>query len=83
VDAALTLAEASQVLQPPMTERQLRQIVTALGWPPAGWRRTGRQGHPCATYPWHDLTQLHSALLPWLGMTYPKPQATALPGPGS
>ena len=80
MDAALTLSEAATLLNPPMTERQLRQIVTALGWQPAGWRHTGRQGHPTATYPWADITALHQVLVPWLGMHYPKPQATALPG---
>jgi hypothetical protein len=62
----LTLSEAAQVLDPPMTERQLRQIVTALGWKPHGWRRTGRIGHPFPTYRAEEILRLHAALLPFL-----------------
>jgi hypothetical protein len=62
----LTLAEAAQVLDPPMTEQQLRKIVTALGWKPDGWRhRTGR-GHPFPVYQAQDLMRLHAALVPFL-----------------
>ena len=75
-DAALTLAEAAQILNPPMTERQLRQIITALGWQPAGNRPNGKRGRPAATYPWTDITQLHAALVPWLGITYRNGHAT-------
>src|SRR5258707_13853034 len=80
MDAALTLTEAATILQPPMTERQLRHIVTALGWPPAGWRHTGRSGRPAPTYPWHDLTGLHPAQAPSLQLTYRNWHATGLPG---
>ncbi len=62
----LTLSEAAQVLDPPMTERQLRQIITALGWQPGEWRRTGRIGHPFPAYPAADLMRLHAALVPFL-----------------
>ena len=31
-DPILTLAEAAMVLDPPVTEQQLRAMVTALGW---------------------------------------------------
>jgi hypothetical protein len=63
---ALTLAEASQVLDPPMTEQQLALIVRALGWKPDGWRATGRRGHPWPEYPAADLMRLHAALVPFL-----------------
>lgn len=63
---ALTLAEASQVLDPPLSEKQLRAIVTALGWKPDGWRhRTGR-GHPFPTYDAQEILRLHSAVVPFL-----------------
>jgi hypothetical protein len=62
---ALTLAEASQVLDPPIPE--LGVIVHALGWPPAGYRHTGRPGHPAATYEATRLLQLHAALSPFIG----------------
>src|SRR5258708_23871266 len=45
---ALTLDEAAQVLQPPVTARQLRAVVHALGMQPAGTRRNGRRGPPVA-----------------------------------
>jgi hypothetical protein len=79
VDAALTLAEASQVLDPPMTEQQLRAIIGALGWQPAGTRPSGRRGRPAATYPWQQISQLHAALVPWLAITYDKGDPTGLP----
>jgi hypothetical protein len=63
---ALTLAEASQVLDPPMTEQQLRAIVTALGWKPAGNRHTGRRGRPWPVYEATEILQLHAALVPFL-----------------
>jgi len=66
VDADLTLAEAAQVLRPPMTEKQLIMVVAALNLPPSGVRHTGRDGRPRRTYPWADLSRLHAALLPWL-----------------
>ena len=66
MDADLTLAEASAVLNPPMTEKQLRQIVRALGWQHAGTRPSGRAGHPPLTYDAARLMALHRALLPFL-----------------
>jgi hypothetical protein len=68
MDAALTLAEAAQVLEPPISERQLRQIITALGWQPTGSRRNGRPGHPHPTYPAARLMKLHAALAPFVGV---------------
>lgn len=67
MDAALTLSEACEVLDPPMTEKQLRQIVRALGWQPSGTRPNGRAGHPPLTYDAARLMALHRALLPFLG----------------
>jgi hypothetical protein len=63
---ALTLAEAAQVLEPAMTEQQLRAIVTALGWQPDGHRYTGRRGHPFPVYPAEAILGLHAALIPFL-----------------
>jgi hypothetical protein len=62
----LTLAEASQVLDPPMSEQQLRAIVTALGWQPEGWRRRATRGHPFPTYNAGQILELHAALVPFL-----------------
>jgi hypothetical protein len=61
----LTLAEAAAILDPPVTERQLRAIITALGWQPDGHRRNGRAGRPAPTYSATRLMELHTALLPF------------------
>jgi hypothetical protein len=66
VDVQFTLAEAVTVLDPPLTEVQLRRIVAALGWRAAGYAHTGRPGHPVARYDWLDLAGLHAALVPYL-----------------
>jgi hypothetical protein len=65
----LTLAEAAQVLDPPMTEQQLRQIVRALGWEPGGERGNGHPGRPGrqkATFDAAEILRLHAALVPFL-----------------
>lgn len=64
---ALTLAEAAVVLEPPIAEPQLRQIVTALGWQPSGHRHTGRAGRPAPEYDATRLLQLHAAIVPFIG----------------
>jgi hypothetical protein len=65
--AALTLSEAACVLDPPVTEAQLRLIVRALGWAPADHRHNGRgSGRPAAAYNLADLMRLHAAIAPWL-----------------
>ena len=63
----LTLSEAAAVLDPPMTEQQLRQIVSALGWKPAGNRHTGKRGRPWPVYDAEEILKLHAAIAPWLG----------------
>jgi hypothetical protein len=67
VSVAFTLAEAATVLDPPMTEQQLRLVVRALGWQPAGKRYTGRRGHPEVTYDAGQIMGLHAALVPFIG----------------
>ena len=62
----LTLSEAAAVLNPPVTEQQLRQIVSALGWKPAGNRHTGKRGRPWPVYNADELLRLHAALVPFL-----------------
>jgi hypothetical protein len=66
MDAALTIAEAAQILQPPISERQLRAIVAALRWEPAEVRRNGHSGRPPAAYDAGRLLQLHAALVPFM-----------------
>lgn len=62
----LTLAEAAMVLNPPVTEAQLRAMVAALGWQPHGMRRTGRAGRPLPEYNATRLLELHAAMVPFL-----------------
>lgn len=61
----LTLAEATEILDPPLPVRQLRSIVRALGWQPAGYRHTGRAGRPAPAYSAERIMALHAALLPF------------------
>jgi len=62
----LTLAEAAALLEPPLTEAQLREILHALRWKPTAVRRTGRPGHPVPVYPADELMRLHAAITPFL-----------------
>ena len=78
----LTLAEAAQVLGPPMTAAQLRAIVAALGWQPEGHRITGRSGRPAACYDATRVMQLHAAVAPFLGNTCLNVPDTSCPDPG-
>jgi hypothetical protein len=66
VAVALTVAEAVTVLDPPLTELQLRQIVRGVGLRPCGKRRTGRAGPPAATYDAAQIIRLHAAISPFL-----------------
>ena len=64
--ATWTLAEAAQVLDPPITEQRLRHLVTALRVQPAGTRRQHARGRPTDTYHAADLMRLHAAITLWL-----------------
>jgi hypothetical protein len=64
---ALTLDEAAALLSPPLSPGQLREIIRALRWEPAGRRHTGHAGRPEYTWDWEQIIRLHEALLPWLG----------------
>ena len=63
---AFTIGEAATVLDPPLTEDELRAIIRALRWKPAGKRYTGRGGHPYATWDMARIQRLHAALLPFM-----------------
>jgi hypothetical protein len=74
----LTLTEAASILDPPMSEHQLRIIIRALNHPalrPVGRRRNGHAGRPAATYDSTKLHQLHGDLASWL-----EPQRLPVPG---
>ena len=66
VPVQLTLAEACDVLRPEISEKQLRRIIQALRWQPAGTRPNGHPGRPQAVYDYDQITKLHAALTPWL-----------------
>lgn len=78
----LTLAEAAQLLQPPMAETQLRAIVNALGWQPDGHRHTGRAGRPTACYDATRLIRLHAAVAPFTGNSCLNVPGTPCPDTG-
>jgi len=62
----LTLQEACAVLDPPMSEPQLRIIIRALAIQPTGRRHNGQAGRPIDTFEAAELMRLHGALTPWL-----------------
>jgi hypothetical protein len=64
----LTLGEAAEWLDPPMTEEQLGVIIGKLPHLKAvGTRpRDKVAGRPPRTYDAQEIMRLHAALLPWL-----------------
>lgn len=63
----LTCAEAAAVLDPPVDAEQLADIIRALRWGPAAYRRTGKRGRPVPAYDAARIMALHAAMLPFLG----------------
>ena len=61
-----TIAEVCELLGPSISEKQLRTIITALGWQPEGWRHRDTIGHPWPEYNATRLMALHKALVPFL-----------------
>lgn len=61
----LTVDEAVAWLDPPMTRRQLADILQALKIPPAAKRR-GPRGRPAHAYDAAEVFRLHAAIAPWL-----------------
>ena len=76
MQVALTLREAVTILQPPITERALRDIIRALHIRPCGHRH-GRTGRPADLFDWAEITRLHGALAPWLDATCTFPRLCA------
>ena len=69
-----TLAEAATpgLLDPPLSERQLRGIIRELRWQPDGWRHPGTgRSHPVACYSAARILALHGALAPFIGAGVP------------
>jgi hypothetical protein len=63
---AFTIDEAVTVLDPPMTHRQLADLIAALRIRPVGKRPQPRRGRPTLTYDAAELMRLHAAVAPWL-----------------
>ena len=61
-----TLREFAAMLNPPMSEQQLRYLVRALNWQPTGVRLTGTGGHPRQTFGADDLRRAYAAVAPLL-----------------
>jgi hypothetical protein len=57
---AFTLAEAATILDPPMTEQQMRALIRVLGWQPDGKRYSGQVGHPPDTFGAERIMRLHA-----------------------
>jgi hypothetical protein len=62
--ADLTIPEAEEFLDPPLTRQQLRLLIRLAGLEPAAYRRTGRAGRPYPAYPALALMRLHAAVAP-------------------
>jgi hypothetical protein len=72
--AALTVAEAAAWLDPPITARQLGELITTLRVAHAG-RRPSTGGRPPQVYDAAELMRLHAAVTPWLLAAEPAPMA--------
>jgi hypothetical protein len=63
---AFTIDEAVTVLDPPITRRQLADLIRVLGIRPVGKRPQPRSGRPTLTYDAAELFRLHAAIVRWL-----------------
>jgi predicted ArsR family transcriptional regulator len=64
--AALTIDEMATLLDPPMTRRQLADLIAALDIRPVGKRQKPGRGRPALTYDAAELMRLHAAVARWL-----------------
>jgi hypothetical protein len=62
MSAGLTLTELAELLDPPVTARQVYHLVRALGLKPVGYRKTGQPGRPAPCYDAKAVMEAHSAL---------------------
>jgi len=75
-EVAFTIDEAITLLNPPMTHRQLADLIAALRIRPVGKRPQPGKGRPTFTYNASELFKLHGAVTPWL-----RPSADASQSP--
>ena len=59
MDTTLTIREALELLNPPMTRMQLASLIILASIEPAEIRRTRRSGRPAAAYPAARIMQAH------------------------
>lgn len=62
MSAGLTLSELADLLDPPVTARQLFHLVRALGLKPVEHRRTGQPGRPAPAYDARLVMEAHGML---------------------
>jgi hypothetical protein len=65
--AGLTLAELADLLDPPVTVEQVKNLIHAVQLQPVSYRRTGRQGRPAPEYDARLVMQAHGALSQFWG----------------
>lgn len=65
-EVALTIDEMITLLDPPITRRQLADVIAALRIQPVGKRWRSSRGRPALTYDAAELMRLHAAISPWL-----------------
>ena len=66
MSAGLTVHELADLLDPPVTTRQVKCIVAIIGLKPCGYRHTGHPGRPAALYEARVIMEVHAVLMPWL-----------------
>jgi hypothetical protein len=65
-EVALTIDEVITLLDPPISRRQLADLIAALHIQPVGNRWRSGRGRPALTYDAAELMRLHAAIAPWL-----------------
>lgn len=63
-EVLLTVDEAVQVLDPPISRPKLKALIEATGLPSRGTRRRLGPGRPALTYSAGELMRLHAANIP-------------------
>lgn len=66
-DMLWSVADAVELLDPPMTRRQIRALITLADIRPVGTRSAGRLGgRPAYVYDAHAIQRAHRAAAPML-----------------
>ena len=75
----LTIPEAAEFLEPPLTVEQWRLLIRLACLEPVGRRGTGQAGRPWPTYPAAALMRLHAAVAPVLLRLHSPAAAACIP----